>query len=141
MWHRKTISTRQLPLQTNYTTSRYDYLELTACYTVSQAQKCSPYDVVDAVWVKPSDNRCHTKYKLGTGTRVVSQQTMEVDGMPRHVLDLRSAVPPGTAPMRAQTFIGDDEDLRRLPALRGSEGESSGSEEEVDRPLPRRSGR
>ena len=42
----------------------------------------SPYDVGDTVWVKPSVNRCHTKYKVGTVTRVVSEQTMEVDGMP-----------------------------------------------------------
>ena len=24
----------------------------------------SPYDVGDAMWVKPPENRCHTKYKL-----------------------------------------------------------------------------
>ena len=40
----------------------------------------SPYDVGDAKWVKPSEKRCHTKYKLGTVTRVVSEQTVEVDG-------------------------------------------------------------
>ena len=101
----------------------------------------SPYDVGDTVWVKPSMNRCHTKYKLGTVTRVVSEQTMEVDGMPRHVRDLRSAVPPETAPTTAQTFMSDDEELPLLLARRGSEEESSDSEEEVDRPTPRRSGR
>ena len=101
----------------------------------------SPYDVGDAVCVKPSENRCHTKYKLGTVTRVVCEQTMEVDGMPRHVRDLRSAVPPETAPTPAQTFMGDDEELPLLPARRGSEEESSDSEEEVDRPTPKRSGR
>ena len=93
------------------------------------------------MWVKPSENRCHTKYKLGTVTRVVSEQTMEVDGMPRHVRDLRSAVPPETAPTTAQSFMSDDEELPLLPARRGSEEESSDSEEEVDRPTPRRSGR
>ena len=101
----------------------------------------SPYDVGDTVWVKPSVNRCLTKYKLGTVTRVVSEQTMEVDGMPRHVRDLRSAVPPETAPTTAQTVMSDDEELPLLPARRGSEEESSDSEEEVDRPTPRRSGR
>ena len=96
----------------------------------------SPYDVGDTVWVKPSVNRCHTKYKLGTVTRVVSEQTMEVDGMPRHVGDL--AVPPETAPTTAQTFMSDDEELPLLLARRGSEEESSDSEEEIDRPTPRR---
>ena len=93
------------------------------------------------MWVKPSENRCHTKYRLGTVTRVVSEQTMEVDGMPRHVRDLRSAVPPETAPTTAQTSMSDDEELPLLPARRGPEEESSESEEEVDRPTPRRSGR
>ena len=101
----------------------------------------SPYDVGDAVWVKPSDNRCQTKYKLGTVTRVVYEQTMEVGGMPRHVRDLRSALPPETVPTSAQTFMSDDEELPLLPARRGSEEEFSDSEEEVDRPTPRRSGR
>ena len=93
------------------------------------------------MWVKPSENRCHTKYKLGTVTRMVSEQTMEVDGMTRHVRDLRSAVPPETAPTTAQTFMSDDEELPLLPARQGSEEESSDSEEEVDRPTPRRSRR
>ena len=101
----------------------------------------SPYDVGDAMWGKPAENRCHTKYKLGTVTGVVSEQTMEVDGMPRHVRDLRSAVPPEPAATTAQIFISDDEELPSLPARRGSEEESSDSEEDVDRPLPRRSGR
>ncbi len=101
----------------------------------------SPYDVGDTVWVKPSENRCDTKYKLGTVTRVVSEQTMEVDGMPRHVRDLRSAVPPETATTTAQTFMSDGEELPLIPARRASEVEPSDSEEEVDRPTPRRSGR
>ena len=64
--------------------------------------------------------------------------------MPRHVCDLRSAVPPETAPTPAppaQTFMSDDEELPLFPARRGSEEDSSDSEEEVDRPIPRRSGR
>ena len=101
----------------------------------------SPYDVGDVVWVKPAENRCHTKYKLGTVTGVVSEQTMEVDGMPRHVRDLRSAVPPEPAATTAQIFISDDEELPLLPARRGSEKNSSDSEEDVDRPMSRRSGR
>ena len=101
----------------------------------------SPYGVGSAVWVEPAENRCHTKYKLGTVTGVVSEQTMEVDGMPRHVRDLRSAVPPEPAATRAQKFISDDEELPLLPVRRGSEEESSDSEEDVDRPLSRRSGR
>ena len=101
----------------------------------------SPYDVGDGVWVKPSEKRCHTKYKLGTVIRVVSEQTMDVDGMPRYVRELRSAVPPGSAPSTTQTFMSDNEERPLLPARRGSEEESSDSEEEVYLHMPRRSGR
>ena len=101
----------------------------------------SPYDVGDAVWVKPAENRCQTKYKLGTVTRVVSEQTVEVDVMLRHVRDLRSVVPRESAPTRTQTLISDEEHIPLLPARRGSEEESSDSEEKVDCPMPRRSGR
>ena len=59
-------------------------------------------------------------HKLGTVTGVVAEQTMEVDGMPRHVRDLRSAVPPEPAAKTAQIFISDDEELPLLPARRGS---------------------
>ena len=97
----------------------------------------SPYDVGDSVWVKPPEARCHTKYKLGTVTKVISEQTIEVDGMPRHVRDLRSAVPPETAPTRAQIFISDDEELPLLPVRREAEEGSSDSDGEVNRPMPR----
>ena len=80
----------------------------------------SPYAIRGSEWVKPSENRCHTKYQLGTVTRVVSEQTMEVDGMSRHVRDLRSAVPPETALTTAQTFMSDDEELPLLHVRRGS---------------------
>ena len=95
----------------------------------------SPYDVGDTAWVKPSENRCHTKYKLGTVTRVVSEQTMEVDGMPRHLRELRSAVPPETAPTTAQTYMSDDENFRCFLRIE-DQRQSSDSEEEVDRLRP-----
>ena len=74
-------------------------------------------------------------------TGVATEQTMEVDGMPRHVRDLRSVVPSETAHPRALTLKGGDEELLLVPARRGSEEESSDSEEEVGRSLPMRSGR
>ena len=100
----------------------------------------NPYDIGDNVWVKPAENRCNTKFKLGTVTGVISNHTVEVDGMPRHVRDLRSTVPPEVPPDRTQTF-SDDEVLPLLPVRHGAEEESSSSDEEVDRPLPRRGSR
>ena len=121
----------------------YEIRVLVIAHVLHSAQRAidSPYDVGDAVWVNPPDNRWHTKFKYGTVTGVVFDQTMEVDGMLRHVRYLRSAVPPETAPTTAQTFMSDDEYLPRLYARRGSEEESSDSEEEVDGPLSRQSGR
>ena len=47
------------------------------------------YEVGDAVWVKNPNNRCFDRYKRGEVSRVLSSQAVEVDGMPRHVRDLR----------------------------------------------------
>ena len=82
-----------------------------------------PHDVADTVRVKTSEKLCHTKFVLGR-PGVISYHTMEVDGMPRHVCDLRSAVPPEAASTRAHTF-SDDEDLPRLPAHQGFDGRVS----------------
>ncbi len=48
--------------------------------------------VGDRVWVKPPDSRCTTRWKIGCITKVTSVNNVEVDGMPRHVLDLRRVV-------------------------------------------------
>lgn len=47
------------------------------------------YRVGDYVWVKGPQNRCFKKFKHGRVTGVISPQAVEVDGMPRHVKDLR----------------------------------------------------
>ena len=47
------------------------------------------YRVGDAVWVKPPHGRCDTRYGTGRVTGVISQHAVEVDGVPRHVRDLR----------------------------------------------------
>ena len=47
------------------------------------------YQVGDDVWVKPPNGRCDTRYGKGRVTGVVSPHTVEVDGIPRHVRDLR----------------------------------------------------
>ena len=47
------------------------------------------FEVGDAVWVRPPGARCHTRYGRGVVTRRISEQAVEVDGMARHVRDLR----------------------------------------------------
>lgn len=57
-----------------------------------QSDDClhSPYEIGDVVFVKPADVRCDVRYKTGVVTGVVSEHAVEVDGVPRHVRDLRS---------------------------------------------------
>jgi len=50
--------------------------------------------VGDEVWVKPAVPSCTKQWALGKVTRVVSQHVVAVDGMPRHVRDVRKRVYP-----------------------------------------------
>lgn len=43
----------------------------------------------DEVWVKPPGARCTTRWDRGKITGVTSRNNIEVNGMPRHVLDIR----------------------------------------------------
>ena len=56
------------------------------------------YRLGDPVWVKPPRYRCTSKFQEGTVTEVIIQQTIIVDGVPRHVKDVRprtNAIPSG----------------------------------------------
>ena len=46
----------------------------------------------EEVWVKPPDARCTTQWHKGIVTHVNSLNNISVDGMPRHVLDVRPVV-------------------------------------------------
>ena len=46
----------------------------------------------DEVWVKPPQARCTTQWGRGVVTEVNSGNNVSVDGMPRHVLDIRRVV-------------------------------------------------
>ena len=48
--------------------------------------------VGDVVWVRQRGTRCSERSKRGTVTELVSRQVVDVDGMPRHVRDLRRCV-------------------------------------------------
>ena len=41
------------------------------------------------MWFKTAKNRCTTKFGKGRVTEVISPQSVLVDGVPRHVKDLR----------------------------------------------------
>ncbi|KFD58237.1 hypothetical protein M513_01000 [Trichuris suis] len=54
-----------------------------------RAKHTLPVCRCDSVWIRPHANGCDTRYDNVFVTRVISDQTMEVDGMPRHVGDIR----------------------------------------------------
>ena len=56
---------------------------------VPQANEMCRYVVGDAVWTRPPNSRCDKQYDAGRVTHVVSEHTVEVDGVPHHVKDLR----------------------------------------------------
>ena len=47
------------------------------------------YGIGDLVWVKPASGRCTEEWSQGKVTGVNSKWNVEIDGMPRHVKDLR----------------------------------------------------
>ena len=107
------------------------------------------FSVGDRVWIRHPSRRCDVKSSLGTVTKVVSAQNVEVDGMPRHVRDLRLStllLPTSREPPTAErqgVAEGDDELLINVPVIGSGAEECESSEEEEDerqeRSLPRRS--
>ena len=59
---------------------------------------CGPYAVGDPVWMKLPGNWYTTKFKCGWVTGVVSQQSVLVDEIPRHVCDIHPALEMGHSP-------------------------------------------
>ena len=47
------------------------------------------FSVGDYVWVKPGDARCTTRWNRGQVTDILGRNNVEVDGVPRHILDIR----------------------------------------------------
>ena len=56
---------------------------------VEEQPECE-FKVGDEVWVKPGNARCTTPWQEGTVTQVNSANNVDVDGMARHILDVRT---------------------------------------------------
>ena len=63
----------------------------------------SRIEVGEEVWVKPPNARCTTKWKKGRVTQINSRNNVEINGMPRHVLDIRPVI------NEESEQVGDDE--------------------------------
>ncbi|MPC90064.1 hypothetical protein E2C01_085031 [Portunus trituberculatus] len=114
------------------------------------SQEHHRFSVGDCMWTHHPSKRCNSRSLKGTVTRIVSAQNVEVDGVPRHVQDLRLA----TAKLRTDNHLSteettaednEEEMLIRVDNSTASVGEEDQEEKEESnspgRPLPRRSSR
>ena len=112
----------------------------------------SHYNVGDRVWIRHPSRRCNVKSLSGTVTKVVSAQNVEVDGMPRHVRDLRVVAPPPPPLVQnplatdKQGVAEEDNELPIVIKISRRESEESDDQRSDDddgpgRPLPRRGSR
>ena len=62
----------------------------------------------EEVWVKPPDARCTTQWRKGIVTNVNSVNNISVNGMPRHVLDVRPVVIPASPSGGSSEMSSDD---------------------------------
>ena len=84
----------------------------------------SRFEVGDAVFVKPRNNTCMTQWTRGCVSAILSDVSVEVDGVPRHIADLRVAERLLGADFRAQQVTEDDDSGPcRLFDLELSDGE------------------
>ena len=105
----------------------------------------NPYAEGDSVWMRPPQARCDRQFDRGVVQRVLSDQAVEVNGVPRHIRDLRrrtEATQAETPPSR--NARAEDEPMvltfRRQPGLL-SQAQQSAPPWEDDRPPLRRSER
>ena len=61
------------------------------------------YEKGDVVWVKNPRGKCTTKYSTGRVTEVISPQSVKIDGVLRHVKDLRPVI-------QTQLLLSDESD-------------------------------
>ena len=101
-----------------------------------------PYSVGEEVWVKPPNARCDVRHNRGTVTKVVSDQAVEIDGVPRHVKHLHRCSAQ-SVPVKASEGNEDDSLLIRVPVQEDDEAVDAAGHHEVneDYELPRRSSR
>ena len=65
----------------------------------------------EEVWVRPGDARCTTRWGRGYVTGVNSANNIEVDGVPRHILDVRPVVEEVPEGLTANV----EDEIRRYP--------------------------
>ena len=90
--------------------------------------------VGEEVWVKPPNARCTTQWQKGRVTRINSRNNISVDGMPRHILDIRRVILPSESVEEpAEEGEEQEEEALLLEVANGDadwEREAAGMQEE-----------
>ncbi|KFD60909.1 LOW QUALITY PROTEIN: hypothetical protein M514_26898 [Trichuris suis] len=73
-------------------------------------------DIGDCVWVKPPATRCNSRYQRGVVIGIVSEHAVEVDGIPRHIRDLRRRAPSENSAGECTTEGPESGPIMALPA-------------------------
>ena len=66
--------------------------------------------VGDEVWVKPGHVRCTERWKKGTVTGINSRNNVSVNGVPRHILDVREVVTADDEDSGSEVVVAEDGD-------------------------------
>ena len=85
----------------------------------AKMETSSQVSVGDRVWVKPPGGSCTTRWSEGRVTGVTSENNVSVNGVPRHILDVRRMVENenGQDSVIVDAEIGESSDVRGLHAL------------------------
>ena len=71
---------------------RYEWRHPAVQPKLKDHDKEATVEVGEEVWVKPADGRCTAHWQKGVVTAINSRNNVSVDGMPRHILDVRRVV-------------------------------------------------
>ncbi|MPC48921.1 hypothetical protein E2C01_042707 [Portunus trituberculatus] len=75
--------------QIKYSTTISNYSALTEWFRSISPHIMNTASALETVWIHHPSRHCNAKSTLCTVTKVVSAQNIEVDGMPRHLCNLR----------------------------------------------------
>ena len=105
----------------------------------------SRFQAGDPVWVRKPGDRCFVTSRPGVVNEQLSQQAVEVDGMPQHVRNLRHRKPSEPEPSQQAQVEEDssymmllDDEGRQDPDFEGFEVAPEGRQVQDDVPVPRR---
>lgn len=92
--------------------------------TDNDCDKALPIRMGKEVWVKPPGARCTTQWHRGIVTQVNSSNNISVDGMPRHVLDVRPVLIPAAPSEDSEKTEEKEESANPLVSEQEDTGEN-----------------